>query len=170
MTEHGSHMSFEERRERRHKMAIEFTKCEDYEAVAEQFGVSRDTVYRAAREFGVNVDTRSTKAAARRSEMADLLKQGMSHVEIAKKFGVSPSTVYVAGQEHGIITSRVKASTYSIIGRLFDRGATFQEIGNEFGVSRQFVHQIYERCLKGGIPVPKRSKATKSGREDDASS
>lgn len=34
--------------------------------------------------------------------------------------------------------------------RLRDKGCTFQEIGNEFGVSKQRIHEIFRRA--GKIP------------------
>lgn len=84
------------------------------------------------------------------------IHDGLTEREAARKLGVSLGTLRFYCQQSGLTFAhahRIPSSTYTIIARLCQTDETFSSIAREFGITRQRVYQVYERCRKEGIPV-----------------
>lgn len=82
-------------------------------------------------------------------------------VAAALRFGVTPETVRTACREHGVGMTRAapsSVSTYEIIGALISTDTPIAAVAAARGLSKQRVHQIYQKCLAAGIPVRTRAR------------
>lgn len=97
---------------------------------------------------------------SRRKLMALLAHRGSSKPDIGNLFGVSQWQVYEACREHRVTGKRgprpLSFSTYDILARLFDPGASFKAIARERSMSFQMVQQVYQQARAAGIPLPER--------------
>jgi transposase len=108
----------------------------------------------------------SPRSRERRRRIAEFVAQGHSRKEAASAFGVSLDHVLKSCQEFGVPVKELthfRSSTYGVIAALFNESLTLEEIGQTFRISRQRVHQIYQKCLEVGIPIPKRRRGKAKG-------
>lgn len=102
-----------------------------------------------------------TKAerAERRKRMAAAVAGGASASEAAKQFGASANTVYSACREYKVvILSTVHADTLTLIARLQNTDDTHEQIAADFGVTRQQVTALLNRCREAGIVFDRKKK------------
>lgn len=105
----------------------------------------------------------------RRRNMAQDYDQGMTMPEICEKYGCESSLVYASLHEFDIpLRPRTPSpsrplgiSTYQILDRLINTNTNLANIAREFGVRRQYIHQIYAKARKHNIPVKIRSRSKK---------
>ena len=104
----------------------------------------------------------------RRETISVLASRGTSIDVICEVFGVSDQTVINACAEFGVEIERqrqvrtLKLTTLEIVSRLMSGNETYCEIGKDYNVSRQRVHQIHASAASAGLPVRPHDKAAVS--------
>lgn len=107
--------------------------------------------------------------AERRGRMASAVAGGATTREVAVEFGVTSETVVKACATAGVLTDGRRGKplpnrTYLLIGALCTSpGRTMADLAAEFGVSVQWVSQVYRLCVGAGIPVTPRTPGRHSG-------
>lgn len=97
--------------------------------------------------------------AARRREMAALVKSGKTWAEVAELFDVSLATVGHACQEAGMVATRGgKFNSYAIIADLCNTSGTLAAIAVAHGKHLSDISSVYRKCIGYGIPVKKRKQ------------
>ncbi len=104
------------------------------------------------------------QSRARRRDIAQVVADGASVREAAAQFGVSGRTVAHALREFGVADQRnrnggvERFTAYDVIAALFDGARGIHRIARDLGISHQRVAEVYRRCVRAGIPVPRRPK------------
>lgn len=95
-------------------------------------------------------------------EIKNLLQKGYSIKNIAQELNCNDGRIYRCARKGGLKLNDYKTRKYSIyvpseqtiintikvnekrleIVRMYNRGMTFEEIGQHFGCSRQYIHQL----------------------------
>jgi transposase len=89
----------------------------------------------------------------RRFEMARAVKAGQSKTAVARRYEVSRSTVSAACLEFGGIKSPATPQ-YAVIAAL-QNGDAVPSIAERFGLSKQRVYQIRDKCIEHGVILGK---------------
>lgn len=131
--------------------------------VADQYGVTRSCIAAILRGLGVSLHEASRgpasvggKAHARYLAMAEMYLSGKSQMETAEAFAVTVGCVSNALKRLGTPIRRglgktgnykraVPAGEHQAMAEKYKSGATLEEIGAEYGVSRERVRQILTR-------------------------
>jgi transcriptional regulator with XRE-family HTH domain len=161
----------------RQKVADLYASGLSYEAIAERFGVTKARVGQIIGSLGVakrkagrpRSNGHATKAAAsKRWEIASLYESGMTMPEVAKACGISAGWVSQimkklgvaarpAGSRHGNHARVVRRSDYPTIAARYKSGLTLEQVGAEFGITRERVRQIVKKAgvtrLDGGKTI-----------------
>jgi DNA invertase Pin-like site-specific DNA recombinase len=102
-----------------------------------------------------------------RAAIAQAVRDGERPCEVAERFGSSARTVTKACRENGVPAPTLGAAAsartavsrfdaYELIAALFDRSQGIRQIARRFGITHQSVGRVYRKCVKAGIPVPRR--------------
>lgn len=94
----------------------------------------------------------SGEATTRRelpSEAVDLYVSGWTVFKISQKYGCAEATVRNRLAAQGVpLRGKTKIlPAYAVIRQAYDDGMTLEQIGREYGVSRQAVHQAVHKGL-----------------------
>ena len=104
------------------------------------------------------------QSRARWAEIAAYIQAGTGRTtrHAVRHFHVSDRTVQNACNANGVTPGRIQVSTLEIIGELLNTPKTYEQIGDERGISKQAVADVAKRATKAGIRLPSRSdKRTK---------
>ncbi len=94
------------------------------------------------------------------SKVVELAKNGNRPNEISSETGLPTHYIRKLIQKYGIkIVPQSKSKVidlYKIIGLLM-HGESLTSIAEKFGVTRQYIFLIKERCLSANIPLPEKN-------------
>lgn len=153
----------EQRRERRHNMALQVAQGKSVEDVAFVFGVTPDTVRVACKEFRAIFRLSHEERRLRRARIASAIAEGQSMDQVRETFRVSAEFVAAACREHKVLIPGRKRGrpaqipAFQILGWLIAHPSRSQaDAARHFGVTRQRIEQIARAAVAAGIPVPQR--------------
>ena len=96
---------------------------------------------------------------ARRLLVVKMIDEDKSIADVVAATGLSARYVCNICHDVDVKVGRPKRETaYRAIARLIGGGDHMAQIAEDLHVSRQRVHQIYNACLRHGIPVQRRDK------------
>jgi transposase len=120
-----SQKDFVEEAQRKRKAMAEYVKQgHDVRETSEEFKVSDVTVYKACKEWKVEVlkeKNRIDEARERREAMAKLVEKGYSVIQVSKRYRVSVMTVYTACKESQVTLPQLRRSLDKLRGSTLDR-------------------------------------------------
>lgn len=95
---------------------------------------------------------------ARRLALIEEVRRGRLMTEVAAEAGVSVGLLRKECARVGVAQPQyqVLPNTYTIIAALLNTGDTLTAIALRFGISKERVRQIYQRCIDAGIAVARR--------------
>lgn len=156
----------------------ELAVCEMYEQVerawpvAEEFGVSIQTIYRVLRDHGIPRTHRHQKPRRPRKLWDDALtpkavsmyESGKNCKEIAKELSYSATTIYKRLKAAGVIEDaarRLDNDQTAAICDLYESGLSNKEIAARFGITPQTVSKVAGRS--GCVMRGREANGTKGG-------
>ncbi len=128
--------------------------------VAKRFNVTPSVVCHALKAHGgiPKRDGLKPETIAKYKKIASVVREGVSVDRTCRRFSVSPPTVYAALKHEGVLapgrSAHRKAEILSEImssikgNRLTE---TFEELGEELGISKQRVHQVFNEAKECGL-------------------
>lgn len=118
------------------------------EEAAASLGLCKPYVSRLAKEAGISLA--GSRGPSKVAQMRDLAAAGFTRPEVAKELGVSVGYVNCSAHRHKIKFLRAglvlePAMREKQMAALYRSGRTLQEIGDEFGITRERVRQLLKK-------------------------
>ena len=131
------------------------------EQLAEKYGVESAYVYVVCKRAGIVLKKIRPIPVA---ECLEALRSDMRLADITAKLHVDYTKLKALVDEYHIDRRRARrqAKSWEVIELLAGTNLTMAQIGNKMGLTRQRVHQIYQRAMLEGTNFPQRKVYRKS--------
>lgn len=91
--------------------------------------------------------------------LVDEIRRGASVRTTAKRYRLTISAVRLVCRDHGLSVPRDGSDrVYAIIARLMNTDDSLVQVAEATGVSKVYVHRIYQRCRSAGVPIKERPR------------
>lgn len=146
-------MTPEERQSRRDGIVDAVRSGQRIKDVATSFGVTCGFVRSCAGPLMSQEERR-----LRASRIVEAVRGGSTREAVAAEFDVTADYVRRCCSHAGICKGRATFRSYEVIASLINTTKTLTEIAGEYGVTKQAIHGVYQKCLTAGIPVHRRDR------------
>lgn len=113
--------------------------------------------------------------AARRKQVADMVRRCGDVAAVCTHFGLSKMTVYDACREHGVSPPLFNGAgfygheKYQLLADLINTDTPLTQLAAKYGCGRMAVGRVYAACRVAGVPVKLRREGWPRGRARAAS-